>query len=85
MTDDTVAVTPALAALAGMVTVAGTVTAVLLVDRLTVIPPSGAGVFSVTVHVSVPEPVKDVPVQASALNTGVLVPSIGPASPVLAR
>jgi hypothetical protein len=78
-TGDTVAVIPALAALAGIVTEAGTVTAVLLVDRLTVIPLGGAGAFSVTVQVSVPEPTMDVSLHDSALNTAV------PASPEFPR
>jgi len=52
-------------------TVAGTVTAVLLVHRMTVTPPDGAAAFSVTVQVFVPEPVKDAPLQDSALNPAV--------------
>jgi hypothetical protein len=58
-TGDTVAVNPALVALAGTITVAGTVTAALLLDRLTFIPFFGAAARSVTVQASVPEPVMD--------------------------
>ena len=47
----------ALAAPAVTVTVAGTVTAELLLDRLTVSPPLGAAALSATVQVSVPAPV----------------------------
>jgi hypothetical protein len=67
-TGDTVAITPTLEALAGIVTVAGTVTAVLLVHRVTVIPPTGAAAFSVTVQASDAEPDRDVPVHDRALN-----------------
>ena len=44
-------------ALAGTVTEAGTVTAGLLLARLTTSPPAGAGVPRLTVHASVPAPV----------------------------
>lgn len=56
-TDDTAAVNPALVALAGTVTVAGTVTAPLLLDRLTLSPPLGAAPLNVIVHASVTDPV----------------------------
>jgi hypothetical protein len=49
-------------------TVAGTVTAGLLLDRLTTTPPVGASEVSVTVQESVPEPVMDAALQESALN-----------------
>jgi hypothetical protein len=42
---------------AGTVTVAGTLNAVLLLDRFTVKPPAGATAVSVTVHASLPAPV----------------------------
>ena len=60
---------PVLVALAGTVTEAGTVAAGLLLDRLTVSPPDGAAMFSVTVQASVPAPVMDAPEQESALNS----------------
>jgi hypothetical protein len=58
-----------LVALAGTVTVAGTVAARLLLDKLTASPPDGAGAFRVTVHASVPAPVKEVLVQEKALKS----------------
>jgi hypothetical protein len=68
LTDETVAVNPAVIAFAGTVTVAGAVTAALLLARLTLRPPLGAAAFSVTVQASVPEPVIDALLQESALN-----------------
>ena len=68
VTDDTVAVNPALVAFAATVTVAGTVTAALLLARLTVIPLYHAALVSVTVQVSLPAPVIDALLQESALN-----------------
>lgn len=67
-TDATIAVNPALVALAGTVTVAGTETAASLLDRLTLRPPLGAADVRVTVQASIPEPVNDGFVQESALN-----------------
>ena len=52
-----VAVKLALVAPAATVTVAGTVTAELLLARLTVNPPLGAAALSATVQLSVPAPV----------------------------
>jgi hypothetical protein len=69
VTDDTVAVNPALLALAGTTTVAGTVTAALLLTNDTLKPPVPAGPLSVTVHASVPAPVIDALLQDNALNT----------------
>ena len=75
VTDDTVAVNPALVALAGTTTVAGTVTAVLLLVRPTLKPPLPAAVVSVTVHASLPAPVIDALLQDNALNAaGTAVP-----------
>jgi hypothetical protein len=54
LTAATVAVKAALAALAATVTEAGTVTELLLLDRVTVCPPVPAAALSVTVQVSVP-------------------------------
>jgi hypothetical protein len=55
--DDTFAVNAALLALAGTLMEAGTVTAPLVLDRLTLSPPAGAAWLSVTRQESVPEPV----------------------------
>jgi len=76
-TDDTVAVNPALLALAGTTTVAGTVTAPLLLATDTLKPPLPAGPLSVTVQASLPAPVIDALLQDRALNvaaTAVPVP-----------
>jgi hypothetical protein len=75
-TDAIVAVNPALMALAGMVTAAGTTTAALVLERLTLSPPAGAGAVSVTVQVSVSDPVMARLLQERALNAaGAAVPS----------
>src|ERR1700739_162235 len=63
VTDDTVAVNPALLALAGTTTVAGTVTAALLLARLTLRPLLPAAPDSVTVQVSLPDSVIEARVQ----------------------
>ena len=73
-TDDTVAVKLALAAPAGTVTEAGTVTLVLLLARLTTNPPVGAATFSAAVQLSDPAPVIDALAQVRLLNTGTPVP-----------
>ena len=67
-TDDTVAVKPAVLALAGTTTVAGTVTAALLLVRLTLKPPLPAAALSVTVQLSLPAPVIDALLQVSPLK-----------------
>ena len=59
LTEEAVAKKPALLAPAATVTEAGTDTDELLLARLTVSPPLGAAVFSVTVQLSVPAPVID--------------------------
>ena len=69
VTDETVAVKPALVAFAATVTVAGTVTAALLLTRLTLKPPLPAAAVSVTVQLSLPDPVIVALLQVSALNT----------------
>ena len=74
LTAETVAVKLALVAPAATVTDAGTVTALLLLDRLTAWPPVPAAAFSVTVQASVPAPVIDPLVQLSPLSTGCPVP-----------
>ena len=68
VTDDTVAVNPALLALAGTTTVAGTVTAALLLVRPTLKPPLPVAAVSVTVQLSLPDPVMDALLQDSALK-----------------
>jgi hypothetical protein len=76
-TDVTVAVKATLVAFAGTMTVAGTVTAALLLDRLTLRPLLGAAALSVTVHASVPDPVMEPLLQEMPLNaadTAVPVP-----------
>ncbi|MGD0914320.1 MAG: hypothetical protein ABR928_20700 [Terracidiphilus sp.] len=71
VTADAVAVNPVLVALAGTVTLAGKVTAELLLERLTAKPPAGAAELSVTVHASVSDPVSAALVQLNPLNDGV--------------
>lgn len=68
VTAATVAVKLAEAAPAATVTEAGTVTAELLLARLTLIPPVAAAVVSVTVHASVPVPVNVLVEQESPLR-----------------
>jgi hypothetical protein len=72
VTDATVAVNVALVALAATVTVAGTLTAALLLARFTFSPPVGAAASRVTLQASVPDPVMDALLQESALNTAVV-------------
>src|SRR5271170_2224697 len=55
-------------ALAGTVTVAGTVTAALLLARLTLRPPLAAAAVNVTVQLSLPDPVMDALLQVSPLS-----------------
>jgi hypothetical protein len=75
VTDDTVAVNPALVALAGTTTVAGNVTAALLLARATLKPPLPAAAVNVTVQASLPDPVIDALLQDSALSAaGTAVP-----------
>ena len=68
VTEATEAANVALDALAGTVTEAGTVTAVLLLDKVTPNPPAGAAEVSVTVQVSVLEPVIDEVLQVNPLK-----------------
>jgi hypothetical protein len=75
VTDDTVAVNPALVAFAGTINVDGTVTAGLLLARFTLRPPVPAAKVSVTVQLSLPDSVIDALLQESALNAaGTAVP-----------
>jgi hypothetical protein len=78
LTEVTVAVKLAVVAPAATVTVAGTVTAELLLARLTIKPPLPAAVFKVTVQLSVPAPVIDPFVQVKKLSVGKLVFSCTP-------
>ena len=71
VTELTVAVKPALVACAGIVTDAGTVTAVLLLFSETLRPLLGAALVSVTVQASDPGPVMLELVQVIALNAAV--------------
>jgi hypothetical protein len=72
VTDESVAENPAEEALADMVTLPGTLTAPLLLERLTFIPPVGAGPLSVTVQSSEPAPATDALAQDRSLNIAVL-------------
>jgi hypothetical protein len=74
LTDKTVAVKLAVVAPEATVTEAGTVTAELLLARLTANPPLAAATFSVTVQLSVPAPVIDALLQLKPLNAGVPEP-----------
>jgi len=69
-----VAVKLALVAPAATVTVAGKVTAELLLDRLTVKPPLGAAALNPTVQLSVPAPVIDPLEQLNEDRVALLVP-----------
>jgi hypothetical protein len=71
VTEETVAMNPALVALAGTITAAGTATAGLLLVRPTLRPPLGAGALNVTVQASVPVPVIVALLQESTLGTAV--------------
>jgi hypothetical protein len=70
LTDETVAVNVALLAPAATVTVAGTVTAELLLARRTANPLLAAALFNFTVQVSVPAPVIDPLAQLSPVSVG---------------
>jgi hypothetical protein len=74
LTEETVAEKLALVEPAATVTEAGTVTEVLLLDRLAVKPLLAAAAFSETVQASVPDPVIDELEQANPLRTGMPVP-----------
>jgi hypothetical protein len=54
------------------------VTAELLLARFTISPPLAAASFSVTVHASVPVPVRDELAQESAVSAAVLVLELPP-------
>ncbi len=83
VTELTVAVNPALVALAGTTTAAGTVTAALLLLNPTLTPPLPAAELSVTVQLSPPAPVGEALLQDKQLNVpGTAVPV--PLSPITA-
>jgi hypothetical protein len=73
-TDATAAVNDTLENPAATITEAGTVTALLLLARVTLTPPLGAAEFSVTVQAPDPAPVNDEVAQESPLATAVPVP-----------
>lgn len=73
VTAETVAVNPALPAPPGTVTDLGTLTALLLLVRLTVSPPLAAGAVRATVHATLPEPVIEFWLQDSAFRVAVVV------------
>lgn len=73
-TGDTFAVKFALLAPAATVTEAGTLTSELLLDSPIANPPLAAGVFTVTVQLSVPDPIIELLVQFSAVSAGTPVP-----------
>lgn len=68
VTAEIMAVNEALVAPAGTVTEAGTLTALLLLPRLTDTPPFGTAAVSITVQVSDPAPVKELRLQEMELN-----------------
>ncbi len=68
VTAATVTVNPAVVALAGTVTEAGTVAAALLLARLTATPPLGAAAARVTVQASVPLPASEALAHESPLS-----------------
>ena len=73
-TEETVAEKLAVLAPAGTVTDAGTVTALLLLDRVTVLPVPLAADASATVQASVAEPVIEVWLHDRELSAGLLEP-----------
>ena len=68
------AVKPTLALPAGTVTEAGDETALLLLPRFTANPPVAAAALSVTVQLSLPDPVMDALEQVRLVSTGIPVP-----------
>lgn len=74
VTGETLAVKFALLAPAATVTEAGTLTRELLLEIPMANPPLAAGVFTVTVQLSVPDPTIELLVQLSPVNAGTPVP-----------
>jgi hypothetical protein len=66
----------------GIVTLAGTVTAALLLASATTTPPAGAATRSVTAQLSVPEPVIDALLHESDVKEGVEDPPPEPEVPL---
>jgi hypothetical protein len=75
------AVNPALVDPAGTVTDCGTTTALLSDARLTAKPPLPAAELSMTVHVSLAEPVIEIWPHEIELSVGLLVPEVAPPFP----
>jgi hypothetical protein len=73
VTDDTVAVNPAVVAFAGTVTEAGTLTSALLLERVTVNPALGAAAVKFTARATVPAPVMEGPAQDKELKDALTV------------
>ena len=69
---------PTLVALAGTVTMDGTVTAALPLEILTENPPIGAFALRVTVQGSVPVPDMDALLQDRPLSAAVIEPAVAP-------
>lgn len=74
LTEETVAVKLAEVAPAATVTDAGTVTAELLLARLTTNPPLADAAFNVTVQLSVPAPLIEPDAQLNPVSTGTPLP-----------
>ncbi len=72
-TGDTIAVNAALVAFSGIITVAGTTTALLVLARIRSIPPAGAGAGSVTLQASLLDPETNVLLHDNAPKLGVEV------------
>lgn len=81
LTGETAALKVALAVPGAIVREVGTVTALLLLVKVTASPPLSAAALSVTAQLSLAAPVIEVLVQVSALNRGTPLPS----SPILFR
>jgi hypothetical protein len=77
-----VAVKPAVVAPAAISTDPGTVTAALLLARFTLMPPAGALPLTVTVHTSVPAPVRELDVHVSDDTVGRIAIVPVPLSPI---
>ncbi len=67
---------------AGTVTIAGTATAALLLERFAISPPAGAALFSLTVHALLELPVTDELLQTSDDNA-VAADELDPDKPIV--
>jgi hypothetical protein len=74
LNEDTVAAKDALVAPAGTVAALGTVTVLLLLDRLTLNPPVGAAALRVVVQVTLPEVVIEELLQEKEFSAGAAAP-----------